>query len=187
MISKIASTIEDQVTSPSGAFSSSTDLSRTLVSLSELQQFLSSIQRELRDLLGSQTATTSFHPDGLPTIHPTPSREPPLRYAQQIQFLQDQIADLKSELSFVKSKVRQTLPTSRVLCTGPLFLIACLLAISLFAITVIILAALGLAGILPQINALMVSQANMLWAVVSASIVTAICLVSVCSVFFIKK
>lgn len=193
MISKIASQSHEdnptsEITDPFTS-QSSNDLSHTLSLLESMQRSLSVIQKDLL-AKSSRSTHSSFAIDETSFQTHSPAitaREPSSRYAQQIQFLQDQIADLKSELAFLKSKVRQTNPTSRALCSGPSFLIACLLAISLFAITVIIFASLGLAGVLPQIGVLMVSHANMLWAVVSASIVTTICLTSVCSVFFIKQ
>lgn len=194
MIPKIPTQTHDSstVSESSEAFSSqaSYDLSHTLSLLESLQRSVAAIQKDLTAKSVRQVQSVYGHAveDSSSPLNLTPpQREQPFRYAQQIQFLQDQIADLKSELSFIKTKVRQTVPSSRALCSGPLFLIACLLAISLFAITIIILASLGLAGILPQMAVVMVSQANMLWAVVSASIVTTICLTSVCSVFFIKQ
>lgn len=63
---------------------------------------------------------------------------------------------------------------------------AFLLAISLVAIIIIVLASLGLAGVLPQVAAILVNTANSIWAIVSASIVTVICLISVLCVSLIR-
>lgn len=181
MIPIISSTNQEDdpvVRESSESFSPSNgDLYQTFSLLEKLQSSLSCIQKDLIMSASSRLSQPLLVPQ---EATPTP------RHTQQIQFVKDQIADLKSELSFIKSKVRQS-SSAQALCSGPLFLVACLLAISLFAITVIILASLGLAGVLPQIGILMSSPSNMIWSVVSAAIVASICLVSVCSVLFIKQ
>lgn len=99
-----------------------------------------------------------------------------------IQVLQHQVLELKNEVACVKHQIS----VSSKILSGPSILVACLLAISLFAISIIVLGALGLAGILPQVVSLLSTQDNVLWAVVSASIIAVICLTSVFSVFCIK-
>ncbi|EPP35861.1 hypothetical protein BOKEGFJH_00288 [Chlamydia avium] len=95
------------------------------------------------------------------------------------------IAEIRSEVSAIKAKL-QHLTTPATLCTGPMALATCLLAISLLAISIIVLSSLGLAGILPQVSSLLVSTANAVWTIVSASIVTVICLISVLCVTLIR-
>ncbi|AHK63169.1 hypothetical protein [Chlamydia avium] len=95
------------------------------------------------------------------------------------------IAEIRSEVSAIKAKL-QHLTTPATLCTGPTALATCLLAISLLAISIIVLSSLGLAGILPQVSSLLVSTANAVWTIVSASIVTVICLISVLCVTLIR-
>lgn len=99
-----------------------------------------------------------------------------------IQVLQHQVLEIKNEVACVRHQISAS---SKIL-SGPSILVACLLAISLFAISIIVLGALGLAGILPQVVSLLSTQENVLWAVVSASTIAVICLTSVFSVFFIK-
>lgn len=145
--------------------------------LKQLQQSFASLQNEVFPVLQQRsrrpsTATDPSHPPARPFN----------RCDYSIQLLQNQVLDLQNDVVGIK----QQLNSSARVCSGPSVLVACLLAISLFAISIIVLASLGLAGILPQVVSLLVTQANMLWAVVSASIVTVICLTSVCSVFFIK-
>ncbi|WP_375793389.1 hypothetical protein O1W69_04620 [Chlamydia sp. 12-01] len=95
------------------------------------------------------------------------------------------ISELRTEVTAIKTKL-QGLSTPTSVCSGPMALASFLLAISLVAVIIIILASLGLAGILPQAAAILVNSANAIWAIVSASIVAVICLISVLCVTLIR-
>ncbi|MEF9519981.1 hypothetical protein SBV45_04290 [Chlamydia crocodili] len=95
------------------------------------------------------------------------------------------VAELRTEVTAIKTRL-QGLSTPTGVCSGPMALASFLLAISLVAIIIIVLASLGLAGILPQAAAILVNTANSVWAIVSASIVTVICLISVLCVTLIR-
>ncbi|CAG9045696.1 hypothetical protein NVRI1_00018 [Chlamydia abortus] len=95
------------------------------------------------------------------------------------------VSELRTEVAAIKTKLHG-LSSPVGVCSGPMALSAFLLAISLVAIIVIVLASLGLAGVLPQVAAILVNTANSIWAIVSASIVTVICLISVLCVSLIR-
>ncbi|WP_201456891.1 hypothetical protein [Chlamydia sp. 17-3921] len=103
----------------------------------------------------------------------------------QISQIQLNLAALKTEVAALKTTVSHAGTPSGV-CSGAMALTALLLAISFVAIIIIILAALGLAGILPQFALLLENHSNLIWAMVSASIVTVICLISVLCVTLIR-
>ncbi|AFS25191.1 hypothetical protein [Chlamydia psittaci] len=95
------------------------------------------------------------------------------------------VSELRTEVAAIKTKLHG-LSSPAGVCSGPMALSAFLLAISLVAIIIIVLASLGLAGVLPQVAAILVNTANSIWAIVSASIVTVICLISVLCVSLIR-
>ncbi|AFS21508.1 hypothetical protein [Chlamydia psittaci] len=95
------------------------------------------------------------------------------------------VSELRTEVAAIKTKLHGLSSLAGV-CSGPMALSAFLLAISLVAIIIIVLASLGLAGVLPQVAAILVNTANSIWAIVSASIVTVICLISVLCVSLIR-
>ncbi|ADZ18305.1 hypothetical protein [Chlamydia psittaci] len=95
------------------------------------------------------------------------------------------VSELRTEVAAIKTKLHG-LSSPTGVCSGPMALSAFLLAISLVAIIIIVLASLGLAGVLPQVAAILVNTANSIWAIVSASIVTVICLISVLCVSLIR-
>ncbi|BAE81289.1 inclusion membrane protein [Chlamydia felis Fe/C-56] len=95
------------------------------------------------------------------------------------------VSELRTEVTAMKTRL-QGLSSPTGVCSGPMALAAFLLAISFVAIIIIVLASLGLAGVLPQASALLVNTSNTIWAIVSASIVAVICLVSVLCVTLIR-
>lgn len=102
----------------------------------------------------------------------------------QMNHMQLSLTALKAEVANIKASVSQS--SAQTICSGAMALATLLLAISFVAIIIIVLAALALGGVLPQFAMLLESQANIIWAIVSASIVTMICLTSVLCVMLIK-
>ena len=101
--------------------------------------------------------------------------------------MQNNLFTLQTEVSSLKKKLAQTTQTQGALGLGPLFLAACLVAATILAVAVIIFASLGLSGVLPFILVILAGSTNAIWAIVSASITTLICCVSIASIFLTKN
>lgn len=150
----------------------------------ELRQQLVNVQSMLA---GLQNQLGYCHFRQSPLTPPTT----PVGYNDQLYWIRTTqsnvaaISEIRNEVSSIKAKL-QHLASPSSLCTGPMALATCLLAISFVAISVIVLSSLGLTGILPQVANLLVSKANAIWTIVSASIVTVICLISVLCVTLIR-
>lgn len=108
-------------------------------------------------------------------------------YPQQLASMQNNLFTLQTEISSLKKKLAQTTQTQGALGLGPLFLAACLVAATILAVAVIIFASLGLSGVLPFILVILAGSTNAIWAIVSASITTLICCVSIASIFLTKN
>ncbi|WP_348664037.1 hypothetical protein [Chlamydia vaughanii] len=149
--------------------------------LANMQALLAGLQQQHFPVWGAPPSQMQ-HPMGAPQADPSYY----LRLVQtQMQTTGTAVADLRTEVTAIKSRL-QSLSAPATLCSGPMALAACLLAISFVAIIVIILASLGLAGVLPQVSAILVNTSNAIWTIVSASIVTVICLISVLCVTLIR-
>ncbi|KZN26729.1 hypothetical protein [Chlamydia pecorum] len=169
----------------------------------DLSLRLAEIQATLLGMFpGGNTPPTSKHfgpshyyapHQGFPyttSAYPLPSEDfllaSPSFKAQNLQINQMQLSltALKADVANIKVSVSQS--SAQTICSGAMALATLLLAISFVAIIIIVLAALALGGVLPQFAMLLESQANIIWAIVSASIVTMICLTSVLCVMLIK-
>ncbi|AAF39346.1 hypothetical protein C6H88_02610 [Chlamydia muridarum str. Nigg] len=108
-------------------------------------------------------------------------------YPQQLASMQNNLFILQTEVSSLKKKlVQSNQPQGSSLGRGPQFLAACLVATTILAVAVIVLASLGLAGILPFVIVCLAGATNAVWAIVSASIVALICCTSIASIFLTK-
>lgn len=140
--------------------------------LMSLQSMLAGIQNQIGYGLQMSPSSTTGYVDSTYLIRTTQNNV-------------SAISEIRTEVSAIKAKL-QHLTTPTTLCTGPMALATCLLAISLVAIGVIVLSSLGLVGILPQVGAILVSTSNAIWTIVSASIIAVICLISVLCVTLIR-
>ncbi|WP_291894857.1 hypothetical protein [Chlamydia sp.] len=107
-------------------------------------------------------------------------------YPQQLASMQNNLFALQTEVSSLKRRLIQSHQSRGPLGLGPLFLAACLGAVSIFAIAIIVLASLGLSGVLPFILICLSGATNTIWAIVSASITLLICCISIASIFLTK-
>ncbi|AAP05234.1 hypothetical protein [Chlamydia caviae] len=160
-----------------------TSLQSSLLNPSDLTTQLSNLQTVLAGI-------QQQHPlnGGWPQHHPTGAADQNylMRLMQShMASTVSAVSELRTEVTAIKTKLHG-LSTPANVCSGPMALAAFLLAISLVAIIIIVLASLGLAGILPQAAAILVNTANSIWAIVSASIVTVICLISVLCITLIR-
>ena len=156
-------------TSPSNPFLLQNEFRQSLMSL---QSALAGIQNQMGYGLQMSLPSTAGYGDPAYLIRTTQNNV-------------SAISEIRTEVSAIKAKL-QHLTAPATLCTGPMALATCLLAISLVAIGIIVLSSLGLVGILPQVGAILVSTSNAIWTIVSASIVTVICLISVLCVTLIR-
>nr|CRI47754.1 Inclusion Membrane Protein C [Chlamydia pneumoniae] len=109
--------------------------------------------------------------------HPIP---PPVVPAQ----IETEIATIRSELQLMRSTLQQSTKGAR---TGVLVVTAILMTISLLAIIIIILAVLGFTGVLPQVALLMQGETNLIWAMVSGSIICFIALIGTLGLILTNK
>lgn len=154
----------------------------------DISKQLSSLQSMLSDMQQRTLPWPSPLPPQYPPMLPHSSIDPTylIRLIQtHVQNTGTSIANLRAEIATTKVKLN-SLSSTASLCNGPMVLASCLLAISLVAILVIVLVSLGLCGILPQVVSLLLNKANAIWSIVSASIITAICLVSVLCMSLIR-
>ncbi|ANH79034.1 hypothetical protein [Candidatus Chlamydia sanziniae] len=97
-----------------------------------------------------------------------------------------ELTSLRAELGLVRTSLLipiKTSPRSRI---GIITITAILLAISLLAVLIIVLAVLGFTGILPQV-ALLLGYSDLLWATISGSIVFVISAISVISLIITQQ
>ncbi|EPP34410.1 putative inclusion membrane protein C [Chlamydia ibidis] len=149
--------------------------------LSALQHSLANLQQQHISpwALPAQSSVFPSPDAGSSTIHISRALQHHMQTtASSFSGLRNELAELRSKLHRISS------PAS--ICNGPMALAAFLLAVSFVAIIIITLASLGLAGLLPQVQVLLVNTANCIWSIVSASIITIICLISVLSITLIK-
>ncbi|WP_100934752.1 hypothetical protein [Candidatus Chlamydia corallus] len=116
----------------------------------------------------------------LPTPGDEPHPRPPVPPAQ----IESELASLRAELTLIRSTLQQSAKGTR---TGVLVVTAILMTISLLAIIIIVLAVLGFTGVLPQVALLLQSNANLIWAMVSASIICFISLIGTLGLILTNK
>ncbi|ACZ33267.1 conserved hypothetical protein [Chlamydia pneumoniae LPCoLN] len=122
-------------------------------------------------------AGAPFQPGPADDHHPIP---PPVVPAQ----IETEIATIRSELQLMRSTLQQSTKGAR---TGVLVVTAILMTISLLAIIIIILAVLGFTGVLPQVALLMQGETNLIWAMVSGSIICFIALIGTLGLILTNK
>ncbi|WP_366223828.1 hypothetical protein [Chlamydia buteonis] len=162
-----------------------TETSLTPLSAHEISAQLSTIQATIS---GLQQQCSSGWPHVLGSTSGTVDQQSYLMRIMQSHMANTSavVSELRTEVAAIKTKLHGLLSSPGGVCSGPMALSAFLLAISLVAIIIIVLASLGLAGVLPQVAAILVNTANSIWAIVSASIVTVICLISVLCISLIR-
>ncbi|MEF9497155.1 hypothetical protein [Chlamydia sp. 04-14] len=158
-----------------------TTLPSSLLNPSDLATQLSNLQTTLAGIQQHPLGGWQQHPQG-PAIDQTYFTR---MMQSHMATTTTTVSELRTEVTAIKTRL-QGLSTPTGVCSGPMALASFLLAISFVAIIIIVLASLGLAGILPQAAAILVNTANSVWAIVSASIVTVICLISVLCVTLIR-
>lgn len=133
----------------------------------------------------SPSAVGSLEGANFSTWGPGPFFTVPV-YPQQLAAMQNNLSTLQTEVSALKKKLVQSSQTRGSLGLGPQFLAACLVAATILAVAVIVLVSLGLGGVLPFVLVCLAGSTNAIWAIVSASITTLICCVSIACIFLAK-
>ncbi|SPN73436.1 hypothetical protein C10C_0262 [Chlamydia serpentis] len=102
----------------------------------------------------------------------------------EIAQLGTEVASIRTEIALIRITLQQS---RRGMGMGAMVMTALLLTISLLAIAIIILAALGFTGILPPVAALLQGTTNLVWAMVSGSIVFFISIIGALAVILTSR